>query len=89
METPQILVEYVRGKGNRPVGVIVATGRNEFGWALCSKADMKFGTVMDKKIALDMAIGRSLAKISLTKLPKSLDKALEKMVIRSGKYFKL
>ncbi len=90
MESPMILVEYVRGKDNRPIGVIVATGRNEFGWSLCAKPDRKFGTVIDKKIALDIAVGRALSKIPLADMPKSLfaSKNFDKMINRAGRYFK-
>jgi len=90
MENPMVLVEYVRGKDNRPIGVIVATGRDEFGWSLCAKADRKFGTVINKKIALDIAVGRSLARTPITDMPKSLfeSNVFDRIINRSGRYFK-
>lgn len=88
MKYSKILMEYVRDKNNRPIGVIVATSKNTFGWSLCSKKDRRFGTVINKKIGLDIAVGRAFAKIPFNQMPKSLWDPLEKMVMRAEKYFK-
>lgn len=52
-EKPPI-IQYVRGMDKRPIGVVVATGREEIGIALCNPKDD-----WNKELGLQIAIGRA------------------------------
>lgn len=58
-----MLVEYVRNRKKRPIGVVVATGKYKVGWSLCDKKDE-----WDKEVGMAMAVGRAV-------LPKNEDPA--------------
>ena len=60
-----ILIKYKRNDHGHPIGVLVATGREEVGFSLCNKKDK-----WDKEKALMIAIRR--AENGFSKLPDSL-----------------
>ncbi len=88
MEKQSVLVEFVRDKNNRPIGVIIALSKEEFGWSLCAKADRQFGTVIDKQRAYDIAFIRASNHVPVERMPKSFKKPYQKMLERSARYFK-
>lgn len=48
------LVQYVRKEDGTLKGVVIATGPDNFGWALCRDGDS-----FSRKTALDIALGRA------------------------------
>lgn len=94
-----MLIEYVKNKQNKRVGVVVALnskdiGQPNIGWSRCNWRD-KF----DKKKALSIAIGRAEKRPLLSDnsymqedimclVPSSMVEAIEKMRVRMKKYFK-
>lgn len=81
-----ILKEYVRGTGNRKIGMVVAVDKGKVGFSLCHNNDE-----FNAKQAEQMAVGRA-TKLSEDEIwrqvPDSVIHSLEKMYDRSLRYFK-
>lgn len=80
-----VLVEVNR---NRPIGVIVATGKGKVGWSLCNAND-KFDKKLGKEIAVNRAEFYDGAFQDLDEMaPKQIHGDLINMLDRSLRYFK-
>ncbi len=83
------LIKYLRKSDRKPYGVIVATGKDKIGIAICHKGD-----VWDRKLGLKIASGRAEngSSASSIKVPKefslTLKEAVESMERRAELYFK-
>jgi hypothetical protein len=87
MNIPQYtIIKYVRDKNKIPRGVIVAVksadGYN-IGYSLCSKYDR-----FEKRMALEIAIGRAITGNDSEQLPYVISKNLPDFLIRCAKYYK-
>ena len=82
--TSTVIVE----KGYNPYGVIVATNRNQVGWAMCSPKDF-YNKNLGLEIALNRAeyYGTNKEKL-LEEAPYSIKEELLKMYDRSEHYYK-
>ena len=87
-----ILIEYKKHSENK-IGVMVAIDSDTIGWSLCKKED-----IFDKKVGLNIAIGRAMYVSDLSKeekniyyqnIPSSLKELFKKMTYRSHSYFKI
>lgn len=83
----ETIIKYVRDRKGKPRGVIVATKveetRYSIGWSLCNPADS-----FNKRMGLQIAIGRATALADLMEMPPSLHSHLGDMVKRANRYFK-
>lgn len=92
MKTGQMLVKFIRKGRGRAVGVVVATGPKQIGWAVCHRNDMLPGRVIDKDIAISIAKGRSFEVKNPSKLlkdgevPITARKEFEKMINRAKNF---
>lgn len=77
-----MLIQYVRGKRRRPVGVVVALDKNKIGWSLCSKLDK-----WDKKTGIRLAIGRAFLNPITAQVPQTIQRVYFTMIDRASKYF--
>lgn len=77
-----MLISYVRDDHYKPIGVIIATGRDKIGYSLCNKKD-KWNRETGKRIAFGRA-----EKGSTIWIPNSVKHDYDKMMIRAKKYFK-
>lgn len=88
MENENMLVRIVhkgaQGRKGKKIGVVVAVGPNQIGWALCRKTDV-FNASLGVRIAEGRA--RSLEEIE-NRIPFSLRKIVLNMADRSVRYFK-
>jgi len=87
MNIPQYtIIKYVRDKNKIPRGVLVAVksadGYN-IGYSLCSKYDR-----FEKRMALEIAIGRAITGNDSEQLPYVISKNLPDFIIRCAKYYK-
>jgi hypothetical protein len=87
MNIPQYtIIKYVRDKNKIPRGVLVAVksadGYN-IGYSLCSKYDR-----FEKRMALEIAIGRAITGNDSEQLPYVISKNLPDFLIRCAKYYK-
>jgi hypothetical protein len=87
MNIPQYtIIKYVRDKNKVPRGVLVAVksadGYN-IGYSLCSKHDR-----FEKRMALEIAIGRAITGNDSEQLPYVISKNLPDFLIRCAKYYK-
>ena len=74
--------------GGNPYGVIIATAKNQVGWAMCSPRDY-YNKEMGMRIALNRADFYGTDKEALLKeAPYSIREALLKMYDRSERYYK-
>lgn len=80
----KMLVEYVRDNKNKPIGVVVATGKNQIGWSEKHNKDK-----WDKHLGLEIAIGRAINGSDKTPMKKKVFRPyVEKMTNRANRYFK-
>ena len=80
-----MLIEYVRDKKRRPVGVVVATGKHQIGWSKCNRLDE-----WDRQKALMIAKNRANAGMErdvFANAPYDIMTAVEKMEDRALKYY--
>lgn len=74
--------------GNDPIGMVVATGRNQVGWSLCCPRD-KFNKERAKEIAINRADFYGTDKQCLMEnVPFSILDEIRKMYDRSERYYK-
>jgi hypothetical protein len=84
------IIEYVRNKSRRPVGVIVSFRHPRdkkvyIGWSLCKTSVDKY----NKDVGLAYAIDRALPLYAgRTDVPNSIRQQFESMEARAGYYFK-
>lgn len=91
-----MLVEYVRNKENRKVGVVVALDNHSIGWSKIRESNYYKGRYVnidtfDKKRALEIAVGRAvIADTRPTKKvpPANVQVIINKMKERAAVYFK-
>lgn len=74
-------------KGGNPVGIIVAVGKNQVGWALCNPVD-KYDKELGKRIAINRAVFGYRLEDILKETPKRIHQEIKEMFTRSEKYFK-
>ena len=92
MKNGQMLVKFIRKSRGQAVGVVVATGPKQIGWAVCHKNDMLPGKVIDKTVAIEIAKGRSMEVKNPLKLlkdgsiPVTARKEYEKMINRAKNF---
>jgi hypothetical protein len=87
MNIPQYtIIKYIRDKNKIPQGVLVAVksadGYN-IGYSLCNKHDR-----FEKRMALEIAIGRAITGNDSEQLPYVISKNLPDFIIRCAKYYK-
>lgn len=91
MENGKILVKFIRKGHGRLVGAIVASGKNQIGWSVCSKVDRIDGK-FDKQKAISIALGRSLKvknpkkMLDNEEIATSARKEYRKMIERAKKF---
>ncbi len=79
------LRKYVRDRHGHPIGVLVATARNEVGWSLCARSH---GDHFDYTKGLTIAMNRAANGFDVNKIPQSIRGEFAKMLERSQAYFK-
>ena len=79
------LRRYVRDRHGHPIGVIVATARNEVGWSLCARSH---GDHFDYEKGITIALNRAANGFDPAKIPASIRDEFAKMLERSQAYFK-
>ena len=79
------LRKYVRDNHGHPIGVLVATARNEVGWSLCARSH---GDQFDYDKGIFIAENRAASGFDVNKIPQSLRAEFAKMLERSQNYFK-
>jgi hypothetical protein len=80
------LVSYLRDEDRNPVGVMVAIGPNQIGWAFCNKKD-RFNKKLGVKIALNRANVGTNHQVPI-RWQGEFEKLHAKFQERSVKYFK-
>lgn len=91
-----MLVEYVRNKENRKVGVVVALDDHSIGWSKIRESNFYKGRYVnidkfDKKRALEIAVGRAVmadTRPSKVVPPANVQVVIDKMKERAAAYFK-
>lgn len=83
----ETIVKYVRDNKRNLRGVVVATkvGDKQYsiGWSLCRSED-----TFNKRVGLNIAIGRAKSQVVHSLLPKSLYSDFEGVLDRAARYFK-
>ena len=81
-----MLIEYVKNRKGRRIGVVVATAKEEIGYSL---ANEKAGDKFNSELGLAIAVGR--AKLGTTRfgdLPHTVATTYENMLDRAERYYK-
>ena len=80
-----MLVQYVRDKERRPVGVVVALNKNQIGWSKCNNKDH-----FDKKLGIIKATGRAMSTnpIKHISTPQCMREHVSRMADRAERYYK-
>jgi len=91
---PKFLVQYLRDKHGRPVGLALAYKQNDevkVGWSKCNTTLENF----DKQIGINKAINNSVELNSVkfvqksTEIPNSLRYTVTSLVDRASRYYKI
>ena len=77
-----MLVKYVRDAKRKPVGVVVATGKYNVGWSLCSKEDK-----WNKKVGITMAVGRAILP-KIDSPAQTVSKVVNEMKAKAVEFYK-
>jgi hypothetical protein len=87
-----MIKQYIRDEHRNPVGVIVAIGRNQFGWSFChSSTTNSKGDRWNKTIGIDLAVSRA-SNNEASFIPKKhrseFGYTFSMVIRRAYKYFK-
>jgi hypothetical protein len=74
------LIEYIKDKNGKRIGVVVGVAANCVGWSLCKKCDR-----FDREMALTIAVGRAWK--GCFNVPHTIQPYFNKMVDRSCRYY--